>query len=371
MPELNVVTRCNVPYGYNSGLSGIMSRSEHMTRDVISSLKLVLPNWYVDTNNNTNTWAELGTGSTASVKAAIEYPAGTYTQVLFGGSATGSIASGSNLVSDALSINIPINTEFWCRISFQNTGGVLYRPITANSGIGDRVEVTATDKTTSGTIADSVPNYAYPPAAIISQTNNRSVFMIGTSRTFGYTDTVDGTGNVGEMERSIGPKYAYCNAGISFDSAANLVAAHTKRAALANAYHTDVIVEHGANEGSDDLATRQGHLATIWALFPTLRVYGATLAPYTTSSDSWATVANQTVVWDQITFNDWIRTKPAPLAGVFEISDPVCSSHNSNKWLPGLTGDGLHENSTGTAAIKNSGYVNVDFLLGYGIGRNR
>lgn len=371
MPELNVATRCNVPYGFNPSIGNAMSRSEHISRDVIASLKLVIPNWYVDTDNNTNTWAELGTGSTASVKASIEFPAGTFTQVLFSASATGSIASGSNIVSDSLVIAIPKDTEFWVRVSFINTGGILYKPIVANTALGDHIETTATDKTMSGTILDSAPGYAFPPAAIIAQTNNRSVFLIGTSRTFGLKDTPDATGNIGQMERSLGPSYAYCNCGISFDSAAHLAVNNAKRAALANAYFTDVIVEHGANEGSDTLATRQANLAIIYALFPTLRIYGCTVTPNTTSSDSWATVANQTIVWDLAAFNDWIRTRPVPLVAVFEISDLVSNAHNSNKWIPGYTVDGVHENSTANIAIQNSHYVNIDFQIGYGIGRSR
>ena len=75
-----------------------MGRSYHVAMDNISSLQLVL----------------IGEAN-ASDTASIEYPAGTFTQVKFGGSATGTVPSGGILTSDSVSVTIPKGATFYVR----------------------------------------------------------------------------------------------------------------------------------------------------------------------------------------------------------------------------------------------------------------
>ena len=76
-------------------------------------------------------------------------------------------------------------------------------------------------------------------------------------------------------------------------------------------------------------------------------VFLATLPPVTTSTDSWATVSNQTVSGGnavRIAVNDWERTIPAPYSGVIDIASAI-EVNSSNA----LTVDGGFRITNGSA----------------------
>ena len=90
-------------------------------------------------------------------------------------------------------------------------------------------------------------------------------------------------------------------------------------------------------------------------------MYQSTVTPFTSSSDGWASTANQTASagsTERITFNDAVRAGISGLLGYFEVADQVESARNSQKWkVPGYTTDGIHATNTGYLAIKTSGAV--------------
>jgi hypothetical protein len=349
-----VATRCFVPWLFNSTNKQVMSRSQHISRDTIASLQIVLPNWYVD--NPGETFAELGTGATMTVTASVEYPAATLTQLLFSGIAAGTAATGANLVSDALSVSIPANTEFWIRIFYTNTAGIIYST-QANATLGDRIELAVsglTDKTMSGTVNNDGPGFALPPCAIVASTQRISCMLIGTSRTGGILDTIDSSGNIGIVARSLGPGFAYTMAGIPADSAATLVVNAAKRAALGNAYFSHIVIEHGINDdvsSAPALTTLETNLQTIYAMFPTKTLYACTVDPSTTYP------AN-TSIKDLSGLNTYLRTKPN-LYGLMDMA-AVMESGATGTWANiAQTVDGLHENQAGCLAIQYSGRVAI------------
>lgn len=358
---LNIATRTYLPWFFFATNKQVMARNSHISFETLSSVKLEFWNGYIDTNSNTNTYTELGTGATATITASIEYPAGTFTQVLFSGSATGSVTSGSLIISDALSVSIPANTQYWTRVFYNNSAGILFNSF-GNSNLGDRLQAAVsglTDLTMSGSIPDSNPNDSLPPVAIIASTIRQSHCLIGTSRTVGINDTIDSTGNLGIQARSIGAGYPYIMMGVPGDNAAHFVSSHTTRAQLANALCSAVDVEHGVNDDQSQLATVEANLTTIYNLFPTKRVYAYTVDPNTTSSDTWITLGNQTIGVDFSPLNTWLRTKPIPLFGLYDIA-PIVNS--SQKWIVNgtanwCTNDGIHENFVCQMLIKNSGQV--------------
>jgi hypothetical protein len=87
---------------------------------------------------------------------------------------------------------------------------------------------------------------------------------------------------------------------------------------------TDLIHEFGHNDlypGSDSLATLQAEEISSWKFCGTKvgRVWQTTLTPKTTSTDSFATTANQTISKSgqntvRTDFNDWLRDG-APMSG--------------------------------------------------------
>jgi hypothetical protein len=105
-------------------------------------------------------------------------------------------------------------------------------------------------------------------------------------------------------------------------------------------------------------AQMQTILPNVYALFSGKRVYQATYEPYTTSTDSWATTANQTADatnGDRITMNTAIRGGLGGIAGYFDIASVAESALNSGKWkAPNWTSDGLHGNQNANANFSNS-----------------
>jgi lysophospholipase L1-like esterase len=127
-----------------------------------------------------------------------------------------------------------------------------------------------------------------------------------------------------------------------------------------------------------------------------LRVYAQTLAPRVTTTDNYATLANQTPLTSEaarVAYNDWLRagapvnattkapvavgtggallsgTDGHPLAGYLELADTVESSRNSGKWKVNgtanyLTADGTHPNATGSAMMA-SGLPSPTVALGF------
>lgn len=344
-----VTTRCSLPTTFDGTNKQCMSRSEHISRDTISSLQLVLPNWRVNTT-------EVGSGAASTFTASIEYPAGTFTQVLFGGSASGTAADGANLVSDSVSVSIPKNTEFWVRIYCTNSSGILYS-VRGNANVGDRIQLGVSgvsDVTMSGTVPNGSPASCMFPCAIIGSTQRISVALIGTSRTGGGGDTQSTTpADLGFMARSIGPGFGYINEGITGDTAAAFVQSNTNRVALANNYCSHVVVEYGVNDTvttAGNRTTLETNMQTIYALFPTKRVYGVTIAPVTTYP------ANA-LSKDFSAVNTTRRLK----TGVYGLFDPAAVlDSGAGTWADiSQTSDGTHITLAGCLAVKASGTVGI------------
>jgi hypothetical protein len=110
-----------------------------------------------------------------------------------------------------------------------------------------------------------------------------------------------------------------------------------------------------------------------------VKYYTATIPPPTSSTDNWATVANQTLNPNntiRVNYNNWMRdgfpiaystllaaavgstganiirigNPRHPISGYFEIADTVESGRDSGKWISNgtafyYTGDGLHGTS--------------------------
>lgn len=276
----NVATRTQLPNFIDATKFKVMSRSEHLARDMISSLQIIVPDWYA-----TSGGGEIGSGNDLTYTASIEYPAGTFTQILFSGSASVVVTDTTQAISDAVAISIPNGAEFWVRMFQTGTTAVLYNS-RGNTTVGDRIVigVAATDQTMSGTVANGQPAYTHFPLAIIANTNKPAVCGLGTSRTGGGGDDQSGTpGDLGFIAKPIGPLYAYIIMGVSGDTTAAIIASHTKRVALTT-YCSHIIVEYGVNDNPDagHIAALKANLQTIYAYFPGKKVYGVTIVPQTT-----------------------------------------------------------------------------------------
>jgi hypothetical protein len=353
-----LATRCYSPWLFSTGNKQTMSRSAHYARDAITALRIVIPNWYVDTSNNGGTYTELGSGGNITVTASVEYPAGTFTQILFGASASGTIATLKNGVSDSLAVTIPNGALFWIRIFYTSAVGVIYGT-KGSAALGDVASFAAsglTDQTMSGTVSGSA-GFSYPPLAIIGTTSKKSAVFIGTSLTEGDQDTNESSGDLGVVARSIGPYAGYINMGVPGDSMVKFVLANTRRVAITKALATDVWVEHGINDSASNEATKEANVATIWGYFPTRRVRALTVSPNTTGAWTLADGSDQTVSVDYSTFNAFLKTAPSPLYAVNDIV-PIVALSSLTKWkAPSYTSDGLHQLQKANLAIAASQVV--------------
>ena len=206
------------------------------------------------------------------------------------------------------------------------------------------------------------------------------VCLIGDSRTQGIQDLVaDASGDIGNLAHYIGATLGYINGGVSGDTAGTaLTGSWTNRIALAH-YCTSVVDELGINDiaTGSSLAVATAARAAVDALFPFVPVYGTTLEPETTSTDSFATTANQTVsAWNatvRIPFNAAIRAGAVGEVNYIDLAHMVDPT-DSGKWpvtgaASGCTLDGVHEinvsnqleqNATPCGVFMNP-FRNIDF----------
>ena len=353
----------------------MMSRSPHFARDAIKSLAVILPGWY-GINPATATNTEHTIGANTGYTASIEYPSGTFKQITFAGSASGTVTDGGQLTSDQTTIAIPRGALFWIRVFYQNTAGIIFSsstggPNVENGGILRFGASGVTDQTMGGTITSSTSTSIFTPLAIIGTTTQRSFALIGTSRNWGYLDSKQGSNaDVGNLARSIGKFAGYANLGVGGDRFDYFIASHTNRVAIAQ-YASDAIIEHGINDltAGRALASILADQQTLRGYLPSsMKVNCVTVEPVSTSSDSWATTTNQTINSNnptRVLFNNAQRALPAGFATCLDIADVVESGRDSGKWTLQYgtpTTDGTHETLALYQAVAASGMISPSAL---------
>lgn len=355
-PYLGVVaTRGAVGLNALAGITHLMNRTGHVATQNLTAPQVVWANWYV----NSSTFLEANTSGTMTITASIEYPVGTFTQLKFSGSASGSVAAGSNIVSDAAALNIPQGALFYVR-SYQTFAASSTFPSFypgAVSGV-DTANWTVGDLTMGGTVTAQSAGYYAPPVAILSVTTAPSLCLVGDSIMHGYDDfstitTIYAMNSLaaGVYERMFNGQFGLINMGVPGDAASGATVNYTKRAALANLYCTHIIDEYGVNDiiAATSAATIAGYRATIAGLFPGKTVIGTTISLYTTSTDSWATTANQTVTANEaarVSLNALIRAGIAGKSNYIDY-DFILDPGATGKWPVNgaanyATPDGVH-----------------------------
>lgn len=353
-----------------------MSRNFHLARigggNTIKSLKLVFSNYY---------GPETPTGAPDTITCSIEYPANTFNQCTFGGLTSSSIPSGGQITSDLITLSVPIpdGAKFWVRQYRTNTAGVHY-----SSAFCDVVNDASTfaasgvaDQTMGGTVAQTNTVIGFFQYAIIGTTTQPSVCRIGDSREQGTISNTSAnvTGIYLGQSSSEAYRYADLNLGVTADTASAFIAGHTGRLALSQ-YCTHIIDGYGINDidlNGASAATLLGYQQTIAGYFPGKPFFLDTLSPHTTTSDNYATVANQTVDTNNAviqSYNTSVRQFLGTrdyVTAVFDIASVTESSLASGKWQVSgtanyFTADGLHATFTGYALIRNSGIINTQLI---------
>jgi len=357
-----VACRTRIADLLSAGTTQAMHRRTEFARDAITSLQLVYGNFY------TSSSSEVAPSGARTIAASIEYPAGTVTQVLFSGSASVSIASGTaQQVSDALIISIPKGAQYWIHTYQSSASGVLtFTSSLSSAALGDAALLGASDGTAS-TAWMATANYgggSFGPYAVIAQTNLPAIAVAGDSRCCNATGTASVTNYGGSISPSVGPFLPVLDLSRGSQSAANWVSGGADKRLTYLAYVSHVVIELGINdvialdEAPAILASRQSIRTMALAVNPSLKFFETTLEPISTSTDSWATLTNQTTHGRnnrRVTFNEQVRAGNVGFEGYFELADRLESSRNSGKWKTpsmveaAITTDGTHAISVGYA----------------------
>lgn len=396
--RLPLVTRMQ-PVGQDGGLStntwlGATYRYRHVVQRSGTDLQLSFVNW-----KNNGSGIEGNGPNNITVRAAIEYPAGTFIPVFFGGKRDVVIEPGATVFCDPVGITLKAGDFVYSRtyVTVASAGQTWPTKMAtiAGNGEGHNGSATPTDLTTSGTVP-TVTGFGYHPAGCYvtpsDPTDNVAWALVGDSITngVGYTGA-SLINDVGYAVTALGT-VPWHKIAFSSEKASDITnQANKKRwALLAQCSHA--IIMYGTNDlsGTNVLANIQASLLQIWTevLYRGMKGYACTLTPRTTSTDGWVTTANQAVDpagnnATRVSLNNWIRagapidpgTKAAvavgtagalvagvaghPLAGWFEVADSVETARDSGIWKAGYTTDGLHPGDNGhpamATALQNAG----------------
>ncbi len=385
----NYATRVDIPnVGITGGALGGTTHLRHTNRVGFSRCRVVIPLFY-SLFNGTGV-VDTDQGGTVQIACSLEYPfnSGTRYSFLFSGtrnpSSTAAAASGY-LLSDWLDLGftIPANTAFGT-YTFQavQSGNTPYGNIyTGGSSVHEGAAYSATpqDLTVSGNVTDSL-QYGLGPLLILTEGGLPSVAIWGDSIAYGTGGTAqgDGNGNSGwPALYAYRAKAGYCKFAVPSERMSHANTTNWKRRlpCFALASPTHVISTYGTNDLRVGLtatlsamqSVKQNELALYRQYRPDALVLGATLLPRTTSTDSWATTANQSAqtnfsplgasVREQ--YNDWLRTRPAGFAGCLETGLAGETALNSGLWpVNGAanypTADGTHPTQAFHNAIANA-----------------
>jgi hypothetical protein len=380
-----VATAARQPNNFASASKQHMARSRHIARSRITSMQLVLANWYVDPT----TWVETAPGATATVNVGLEVNGVNVGVFTLSAVAAMSIPDGGQIVTDALTCNLYPGDVFYLRTYYQNTAGIIYQGNTVTATRPAYVDTTngedsciavsglADQSAGTGALTGTHRNdILYTPVVIVGSSTDPAPMLLGDSEVVGIGDGYIGTsGDRGVLARPIGPYLPYSVIAVGGDGAVKFVASHAKRLAL-KTYFTHVLCNYGVNDITNFARTPAQVVAdvqTIAGYFTGMPFFWATLTPDSTSTDNFATVANQTPVGTAANLNSLnalIRAIPSGVNGVFELSDVLSSTRDSNKWISDgnvrtYTADGLHGTTVANELIRTSGAINPSVLAAY------
>jgi len=371
-----VANRGYIPLRTISVTPPITYRSEHWAspQGDISALQAIWANWYY----SQSTFQETNGPANLTMKAFVEYPAGTFTPILFAGAASKVVPAGFLAAGDTVAITIPAGARFWIRtvVTAIASGGSMVAWQTA--GIANVVGLTdgaaAGDLGNSGTINPSTSGNVYGPVAIMgtvttSQTA-RSFLLNGDSVMHGALDaaSVGAKGGAGYFQRAIDPLYPWVSLACPGGTIQAQMAVTSKLSALVTAMNarggfSDVITEHAINDlkAGRTVAQVEADHQTLHGLLGGKRIWPATVGPRTTSAtNNWSTTPGDQVVrsdgeWPNFAaLNAGIRGGRTGAAGFIEAGNLYASGADSGYWAahaPQWTDDGTHPNSVGAAGI--------------------
>jgi lysophospholipase L1-like esterase len=318
-----------------------------------------------------------------TIEAALETitPSAFVTVTFNGGALTAVLQPGGTVVSDPIPMSFAANAQAWLRTGLVVTAGQSW-PRTSMFAISGESMYESTEATSQvqQTGAMLIRNGqagggGYIPSAIIGKTADPipAVALVGDSIM---------AGTIGDSSSNVTGLRGFFAKGLVLPDGSTLPFTLLARASEQAVYCTSVgnfrrrfnydycthaIVNYGTNDiaAGATLVQIQGYLTEIWAQLKArnIKVYHSLILPRTTSSDTFATVANQTPatgfakngIRDQL--NAWIRLQVGTL--IDGIIDPNVIAEDQtlgNRWVANgvassITADGIHPNVAGSLTL--------------------
>jgi lysophospholipase L1-like esterase len=394
------------PVAYHSGVPGNQgqtsngtdlgsnARLRHPTTGPVSTVALVYSNWRVQSSGV----GETNGANSITVRAAVETVGGAFIPVFFNGKRDVVIEPGATVMSDPASVGNITDGYFFTRTYVLVTSGQTW-PLSVTAmnafftGEGVANSGSPSDLTTSGSIGTTAGR-TFGPVAVLGSGGSENlpiVGLLGDSIGTGTGDTLEDWGAFSrKLSADLVPLVKISAAG---ETAQNVAQASQFRRKVLIPGCTDIICQLGVNDFRTNRTTEnvQADTISVWRASGAggAKVWQTTVTPTnTTSTDSWATVGNQTIQVPQrnterVDYNNWVRDgaplNPStfaaqaigattntvrageaghPLAGYIEIADAIESARDSGLFKAASTGDGLHPNPSGhvllAAAIDTS-----------------
>ena len=350
--------------------TAIMSRVGMDFPDGATSFRLLLTNWSFQSAGS-----ELLGSATQTFRAAIEYPAGTFTQITWGGSASKVVAIGGDTgLCDPINLAIPVGARAWLRVFVTTPGTTIfcYNTATRWTAGGDAAVITgATDQTMSGTVVDGGSNNFIFPAVVVGTTTKASFVILGDSRAASVSTAPDSNGALGCIAPSLGAAVPWANYAVTATKLWHMTRNCPRTAELARTYFSHILTEYGINDVGEvparGLAKIQYDLASFKRRFNTQCIIATTLQPTTTDpgtpAAAYSTLGQQSLLsseGDRLAWNSYIAGLPTRISACCDINAPVCDLA-TGKWKVSagiLTGDGVHGNQTARNEVVNAGVIN-------------
>lgn len=354
-----VATRTSVSEGFTALGAPVYYVFPAQAREDITSFRATWSHWWGNAqspgagNNLTIDWME------------IEYPAGVFTDVLFGGSASATTGPLTNISNDPTPIDIPDGA--WFKLHGMYHGCCLQtRGPNAAIGEGSVFPATGLNKVTARSAAFNA-NATFTPSVIFGDTGKPSALVLGDSLDSGLGDSyqrADGSYGAG-----FGALINYgCAQMVQWGgSPADYLAAAGPLQAELVQYASDIVATFSANRlffGNTAAATLADH-AAIKALYPGKRYHLTTCTPCTTSGNNWIDLAGQTVIANEaelqaynvaVLANAMGYAPPLDFAAVLEHvrgGGKWKFDGTANKW----TIDGTHCSPFGYAQFAGAGFA--------------
>lgn len=312
-----------------------------------------------------------------TIEASIEYPAGTFTRITFGGANQGVVPVDGVLTAGAVNLTIPAGTRFWVRTYVVSVASGTAVPCSQLPGLPNTTGITdgaiAGNSVMSGTINPSISGNTHGPFAImgtIAAANARSWALLGDSVMWGANDDAGkgAAGGAGAFARALDPLYPWVNFARGSGLATYFDNSFTRLTTLRNAMEayggiTDVMSNYGINDlkTGSTVTEVKAAITAIFGQFAGKRTYQLTLGPRTTSAtNDWTVTPGDQVPrtdghWpDMPTFNGDVRAVLSGATGYVEAGDLCQSSRDSGYWAahsPSWTADGTHLSTPGAAGV--------------------